>query len=160
MGIDDVQWRRRVPRRPALRLALLAMALTASALGTNAASLRIATAFDPQTMDPHALALLYHSRIALQIHDSLIGRDEQFRLEPALALSWRAVDETTWRFKLRPGVTFHDGAPFGADDVVFSIERALAPPSQRAFQLKGIAAARRIDRVVTLPAPGSAVTYA
>ena len=91
----------------------------------NAANtLRIASAFDPQTMDPHGLALLYHSRVVWQIYDSLINRDEKFQLEPSLALSWQAVSPTTWRFKLRPGVTFHDGAPFTADDAVFSIERA------------------------------------
>ena len=51
------------------------------------ATLRIASAFDPQTMDPHAIALLYHSRVAFQIHDSLVGRDEKFKIEPALAPS-------------------------------------------------------------------------
>ena len=106
------------------------------AIAAQAATLRIASAFDPQTMDPHALALLYHSRVAFQIHDSLLSRDEQFRLEPSLALSWQATGPTSWRLKLRPGVTFHDGAPFTADDAVFSIERALAAPSQRSFQLK------------------------
>ena len=98
------------------------------------AALRVASAFDPQTMDPHALALLYHSRVAFQIHDSLVGRDERFKIEPALALSWQMVAPTVWRFRLRPGVSFHDGAPFTADDAVFSLERALTPPSQRAFQ--------------------------
>jgi len=118
--------------------------------------LRIASAFDPQSMDPHAVALLYHTRVAFQIHDSLVNRDEQFRLEPGLALSWQATGPTTWRFKLRPGVTFHDGAPFTADDAVFSIERALAPPSQRSFQLKGVKAARKIDELtleIQLEAP-------
>ncbi len=109
------------------------------------ALLRIATAFDPQTMDPQALALLYHSRVAFQLYESLVGRDEKFMLEPALALSWQMTGPTTWRFKLRPGVVFHDGSAFGADDAVFSIERALAPPSQRAFQLKGLAAVKKID---------------
>ncbi|KNZ31729.1 MAG: hypothetical protein AD742_16525 [Methylibium sp. NZG] len=112
---------------------------------SQAASLRIASAFDPQTMDPHALALLYHSRVAFQVYDSLINRDEQFRLEPSLALSWAAVNTTTWRLKLRPGVTFHDGAPFTADDAVFSIERANSVPSQRSFQLKGVTSAKKVD---------------
>jgi peptide/nickel transport system substrate-binding protein len=49
----------------------------------------VATAFDPQTMDPHAVALLYHSRVAFQVYESLVSRDEKFRLEPALALSWQ-----------------------------------------------------------------------
>ena len=107
------------------------------AAGAQAVSVRIASAFDPQTMDPHALALLYHSRVAFQVYDSLLNRDEQYRLEPSLALSWQALNPTTWRLKLRPAVTFHDGTPFTADDAVFSIERALAAPSQRSFQLKG-----------------------
>jgi peptide/nickel transport system substrate-binding protein len=111
----------------------------------QAATLRIASAFDPQTMDPHALALLYHTRVSVQVYESLVNRDERFRLEPALALSWQAVGPTAWRFRLRPGVRFHDGAPFTAADAVFSIERAMAPPSQRAFQLKGVKAARRVD---------------
>src|SRR2546421_7622624 len=80
----------------------------------TAAPLRIASGFDPQTMDPHALALLYHTRIITQVYESLVGRDEQYDLEPALALSWQALDAKTWRFKLRPGVTFHDGSPFSA----------------------------------------------
>ena len=111
----------------------------------NAATLRIASAFDPQTMDPHALALLYHSRVSTQVYESLVNRNEQFRLEPSLALAWQAVGPATWRFKLRPGVLFHDGTPFTADDAVFSIERALGPTSQRSFQLKGVKAARKVD---------------
>ena len=121
-----------------------------------AATLRIASAFDPQTMDPHALALLYHSRIAFQVHESLVGRNEQFKSEPALATSWQMTSATTWRFKLRPGVKFHDGSPFTADDAVFSIERTLAPPSQRAFQLKGVKAVKKTDEAtieIQLEAP-------
>jgi peptide/nickel transport system substrate-binding protein len=123
----------------------LVVALLAAAGTAQANTLRVATAFDPQTLDPHAIALLYHSRVAFQVYDSLVGRDERFKLEPALALSWQAVNPTLWRFKLRPGVVFHDGTAFTADDAVFSIERALAPPSQRAFQLKGVSAVRKVD---------------
>ena len=130
-------------------LALLAgLALgAATPAPTHAQTLRIASAFDPQTMDPHGLALLYHSRIAYQVYDSLVHRDEQFRLEPGLALSWQMTSPTSWRFKLRPGVKFHDGSAFTADDVVFSIQRALTPPSQRSFQLKGVTTARKVDEL-------------
>ncbi len=123
------------------------MALVLSALSTPvpAVTVKIATAFDPQTMDPHALALLYHSRIAFQVYDSLLNRDEQFRPEPGLALSWQAIDAKTWRFTLRQGVVFHDGSPFTVDDAVFSIRRAMTPPSQRSFQLKGVLGARKVD---------------
>ena len=53
-------------------------------------------------------------------------------------------------------MTFHDGTPFTADDAVFSIERALAPPSQRSFQLKGVIGAKKVDELtleIQLEAP-------
>jgi len=138
--------RRLVPgllRRARLFVGLIAgVAMTVSAAATT---VKIATAFDPQTMDPHALALLYHSRVAFQVYDSLVNRDEQFRTEPSLAVSWSQVDPKTWRFKLRQGVMFHDGTPFTVDDAVFSVQRAMTPPSQRGFQLKGVFAAKKVD---------------
>ena len=127
-----------------LRTLLISLLCCASA-ATQAATLRIASGFDPQSMDPHALALLYQTRVVTQIYDPLVTRDEQYRLEPALATSWQALNPTTWRFKLRAGVSFHDGTPFTADDAVFSIERVLGPTSQRAFQLKGVVAAKKVD---------------
>jgi peptide/nickel transport system substrate-binding protein len=136
--------------------ALLAAAAMLLAAPAAAQTLRYASAFDPNSLDPHAIALLYQSRIVTQIYEGLVNRDREFRLEPALALSWQAVDAKTWRFKLRPGVKFHDGTPLTADDVVFSIERALAKTSQRAFQLRGVNGARRIDATtvdVLLAAP-------
>jgi peptide/nickel transport system substrate-binding protein len=60
-------------------------------------------------------------------------------------VSWQQVDPKRWRFKLRPNVRFHDGTAFTADDVVFSIGRALAKNSQRAFQLRGVLEARKVD---------------
>ena len=122
----------------------------------HAATLRIASAFDPQTMDPHALALLYHTRVHTQVYESLVNRDEQFRLEPSLATAWEPTGPLAWRFKLRPGVLFHDGTPFTADDAVFSIERAMGPSSQRSFQLKGVKAVRKLDDLtleIALDAP-------
>jgi peptide/nickel transport system substrate-binding protein len=127
-----------------LRGFLLALCAAAS-FAAHGAAVRIASAFDPQTMDPHALALLYHSRVAFQIYDNLVARDEQFKLEPALAESWQMVNPTTWRFKLRAGVKFHDGSTFNADDAVFSIERALGPTSQRSFSLRGLSAVKKVD---------------
>jgi peptide/nickel transport system substrate-binding protein len=144
--------------RRLVRSALAGLALVAGLAGTaaQASTLRVASAFDPQTMDPHAIALLYHSRVVHQIYESLVGRDEKFAPEPALALSWQMTAPTRWRFQLRPGVTFHDGTPFTADDAVFSLERALGPNSQRSFQLKGVKAVRKLDPIaieIELEAP-------
>jgi peptide/nickel transport system substrate-binding protein len=142
----------------ALRVALAA-GVWLAVLGPGhayAQTLRIGTAFDPQTMDPHALALLYHTRVITQVYESLVNRDRDFKLEPCLAVSWQAIGPTTWRFKLRENVAFHDGTPFSADDAVFSIERALAPTSQRRFSLRGVTGVRKVDALtidVLLEAP-------
>jgi peptide/nickel transport system substrate-binding protein len=115
-----------------------------AATATASTPLRIASAFDPQTMDPHGVALLYHSRVVFQLYESLVSRDEKFVLEPALATAWQNPSPSTWRFQLREGVKFHDGSLLSADDAVFSLERALAPTSQRSFQLKGVLAIKKI----------------
>ena len=96
------------------------------------------------------------TRVVTQIYEGLVNRDQNFKLEPSLAVSWQATAPTTWRFKLRPDVKFHDGAPFSADDAAFSIERALAKTSQRASQLRGVTGVRKVDALtidVQLSAP-------
>ena len=146
-------WRTLAPLLAALALL---QPQAAPAAPPAAGMLRVASAFDPQTMDPHAVALLYHSRVALQIHDALLNRDADFKLEPALATRWQMTGPTTWRFTLRAGVTFHDGSPFTADDAIFSIVRAQGPTSQRAFTLKGIRAMKKVDALtfdIQLDAP-------
>ncbi len=131
---------------PLFRWGLVLLLAVAGSLPLRAATLRHASAFDPQTMDPHSLALLYHTRVITQIYESLVNRGKDFKtLEPSLAVSWQMVEPTVWRFKLRPNVKFHDGTPFSADDVVFSIQRALEKTSQRANQLAGLTGARKVD---------------
>jgi len=140
--------RRRDTSRPiAIVVGLLLVAGTLLAFPLAAKTLRFASGFDPQSMDPHGLALQYQTRVVSQIYESLVFRDRSFAMEPALAVSWQQLDPKRWRFKLRSGVKFHDGTPFTADDVVFSIERALAKNSQRAFQLRGITEVRKVDEL-------------
>ena len=81
-------------------------------------------------MDPHSQNELMTNTINAQVYERLLSRDRQLQLVPGLATSWQSVSPTLWRFKLRTGVKFHDGTPFTADDVVFSIKRAQAPTSQ------------------------------
>jgi peptide/nickel transport system substrate-binding protein len=82
---------------------------------------------DIQTLDPMLTTDTTTQNVYHQIVETLVkmGRDGQF--EAALAESWEAVDDTTWRFDLRQGVTFHNGEPFTADAVVFSLERLRKP---------------------------------
>jgi peptide/nickel transport system substrate-binding protein len=142
----------------AVTTALIALACLVAPAAAK--TLRYASAFDPQSLDPHALALLYQTRVVSQIYEGLVNRGRDFQLEPALALSWQMTGPTTWRFKLREGVRFHDGAPFSADDAVFSITRALAKTSQRANQMRGITGARKLDATtieITTAAPDAAL---
>ena len=110
-----------------------------------AATLRFASGFDPQSMDPHGLALQYQTRVISQVYESLVYRDRNFAIEPALAVSWQTLEPKRWRFKLRPNVKFHDGTAMTADDIVFSLERAKMKNSQRAFQLRTIVEVRKVD---------------
>ena len=122
--------------------------------------LRHGSQVDPGTMDPHAIATLYNNRVLSQIYESLVGRDEQFKPEGRLAVSWSALEGGKgWRFKLRPGVKFHDGTPSTADDVVFNVKRALDPLSAMKSTLLNVTSAKKVDlatrRSCTLPAlPG------
>jgi peptide/nickel transport system substrate-binding protein len=129
---------------PRSRFAIL-LACLAFAQGAAATVFRYASQIDPGTMDPHALASLYHTRVMMNIYESLVGRDEQFKLEPRLALSWSMLDGHTWRFKLRPGVKFHDGSPMTADDVVFSILRSIDPKSQQRPTYPNVTGAKKVD---------------
>jgi len=99
---------------------------TASA---QAADLRIGLAADVTSMDPHFLNIAPNINIAWHVFDALTHVDEDARLIPGLAVSWRAIDATTWEFKLRRGVRFHDGAELTAEDVAFSIERTFQVPN-------------------------------
>lgn len=103
--------------------------LTGIALGVSliaaaeAAELKIGLSSFTTSMDPQFYVGGNNSAMVRNIFDGLINQDELQRLKPALALSWKAIDDTTWEFKLREGVVFHDGSPLTAQDVVASIRR-------------------------------------
>jgi peptide/nickel transport system substrate-binding protein len=84
---------------------------------------RWANQSDALTLDPHAYYEGTTINLLRQMYDPLIRLTPQLELEPALATSWTQIDPTTWEFKLREGVRFHDGAEFNAEDVVFSLQR-------------------------------------
>jgi peptide/nickel transport system substrate-binding protein len=80
-----------------------------------------------------------------------VGRDANLKLAPALATSWRQTSPTVWRFELRKGVKFHDGAPFTADDVLFSFERAGADGSDMKSYTNDIKEVRKVgDSVIEI----------
>ena len=112
-----------------LKSALLTAALAATA-AAPAQTLRWASQGDPQTMDPHSQNESMTNMMNGQVYERLVNRDRNLNIVPGLALSWQQTGPLVWRFKLRPGVKFHDGSAFTADDVVYSIKRGQEPTSQ------------------------------
>jgi len=124
---------------------VLAAALALAAVAADAKTLRWAGRGDIQTTDPHSQNENLTNNINQLVYEFLVVRDKKLGLRPGLAESWTKVNATTWRFKLRPGVKFHDGTPFTADDVVFSFERARSDTSQLRGYAKLSGIPRKID---------------
>jgi peptide/nickel transport system substrate-binding protein len=82
------------------------------------------------SLDPYTLNESVTLGLLANVMEGLIKRDKDLKIVPGLAERWEVLSPTHWRFHLRRGVTFHDGSPFTADDVVFSAERARDPGSQ------------------------------
>ena len=80
-----------------------------------------------------------------QVYEALLDIDSNLAVVPQLAVAWQIVDPRHWDFELRHGVRFHDGTPFTAEDVVFSIGRARADTSDFQLRVAGIAAVEAID---------------
>jgi peptide/nickel transport system substrate-binding protein len=81
---------------------------------------------DASLLDPHYSTSASDINVFFNLYDNLVMRDENFNLTPGLATSWKLVDDKTWHFKLRDGVVFHNGDRFSADDVKFSLDRAIS----------------------------------
>jgi peptide/nickel transport system substrate-binding protein len=128
----------------AFRAGVIAVAL-ALALPADAKTLRFSSQGDITTIDPHGNNEGFTNAYLDNIYEPLVTRGKDLKVEPCLALSWQTVNPTTTRFKLRPNVRFHDGTPFTADDVVFTIERALSDTSNFKPYLAGVKGATKVD---------------
>ena len=110
-----------------------------------AKTLRWANRGDPQTTDPHSQNEGLTNNVNELVYEFLISRDKELKLIPKLAVSWERLNDLTWRIHLRPGVKFHDGTPFTADDVVFSYERARAETSQLRVYANAAGMPKKVD---------------
>jgi peptide/nickel transport system substrate-binding protein len=88
-----------------------------------AQELRIGLASEPSSIDPHYHNLSPNNMLSREVFQPLIIQDVTQKLVPALAESWKAINDTTWEFKLRKGVKFFDGSEFTADDALATFKR-------------------------------------
>lgn len=130
-------------------------ALVAGALATmgaaSAQTVRIGNQGDALSMDPHSLNESLQLSVTGNVYEPLVTRDKDLKLIPALATSWTQTSPTVWRFELRKGVQFHDGTPFTADDVLFTITRASGDGSDMRTYTNDIKEVRKVnDHVVEI----------
>ncbi|MEM9596104.1 MAG: ABC transporter substrate-binding protein [Acidobacteriota bacterium] len=150
--------------RAAVPSALAAFALAAvfgGACGqtpTPDSALRIGLAGEPVTMDPHLQDHAVTFTVLHNLFETLVTFDSERRIQPALAVSWSTPAEDVWRFRLRDGVTFHDGRPLTAEDVVGSLLRARDHDESRVDgYLASVTDVRAVDRTtVEVSTRGSA----
>ena len=131
------------------RRLLTAAAVAALALGAagpaGAKTFRFSTSGDVNGLDPHLNNETPTNAMKNNLYEGLVHRNHKLEIEPALASEWTQAGPTTWRFKLRQGVTFHDGTPFTAADVIFSIARAGTASSAMRIFTQTIKEVRRVD---------------
>jgi peptide/nickel transport system substrate-binding protein len=128
--------------------------LAAASMATAAAEeLTIGLAAEPSAMDPHYHNLGPNNAMRTHIFEALIEQDAEQQLEPYLAESWQPRDDTTWEFKLREGVKFHDGTAFDAQDVIYTMCRVplvAESPSSFTIYTKAIAGMEAPDPLTVI----------
>ncbi|MCX2930909.1 ABC transporter substrate-binding protein [Mycobacterium sp. CVI_P3] len=147
-------------RRPAVLTAVFVIAAVLAACsmgqrvdlgGPSAGNLIAAIAGEPDQLDPQKTTAYFSFEVLENVFDTLVEPDENLEMKPALAESWQvSPDHLTWTFHLRPGVTWQDGSPFSADDVVYSYRRIIDDKLANADKLGAV-------REVSAPDPATVV---
>lgn len=135
-------------RRNCRRLTLSTAAAGALLAGTaSAQTLTMGVRAGPESLDPHFTATGTHSEALKHVFDTLTHLGPQLEIQPGLAESWRVVNETTWEFRLRRGVKFHDGSDMTAEDVASSIRRmqTLSGPNPTRIYVRRVQEVRIVD---------------
>jgi len=100
---------------------------SAAASTPSNAKVTVAQGVDIKSFDPHVDTSSAALAIFLNVFDHLVARDQNLKFIPGLAESWTTLNDTTWEFKIRQGVKFHDGTSFTANDMKFTINYVLDP---------------------------------
>jgi peptide/nickel transport system substrate-binding protein len=104
---------------------LILALLCCAAAPAGKRDLIVLQAADVQKFDPHMSTSEPDTKITFNIFDNLVMRDDDLQVKPALATEWKRLNNTTWEFKIRPGIKFHNGEPLTAETVRFSLSRTL-----------------------------------
>ena len=145
---SPARWVRVLVRGAWRRVALISVAVVMQTAAVRAADLTIGLNVTPTSMDPHFHYVSQNGSPLSHVLEPLVAMEGDRTLSPALATSWKAIDDTTWEFSLRKGVKFHDGSDFTAADVVFSYKRVLVvpnSPSSYAIFVKSIETTTVVD---------------
>ena len=110
--------------------AVTPLATPARAQTTQKRELLVAQGGDIATFDPHMSTSANDIRVSFNVFDNLVSRHPDQKLHPGLATEWKLDGQTTWRFKLRQGVKWHNGDSFSSADVKFSLDRTLDPATK------------------------------
>lgn len=119
---------------PAMGRAAPGSQSAAGSCGAVGGQMKFAIHRDPIGLDPHVNYGATSSSLQGNVYDSLVQYDGQGRIAPALAESWSQPNPTTYVFRLRQNVRFHDGSPFTAADVLYSFQRVLDPQTKATRQ--------------------------
>jgi len=123
----------------------LAVTLALNAGAIEAKTVRIGNQGDALSMDPHSLNESLQLSVMSNVYESLVTRNKDLSLAPALATSWRQTSPNVWRFELRQGVKFQDGETFTAEDVVFTFKRAAGEGSDMKSYVNDIQEVRKLS---------------
>jgi len=124
-------------------------ALAAGATPVRGGVLTVGLDSDATTLDPAYTTAEVDGQIYHSVYDGLVDVDDQLQLVPRLATSWRPLNDTTWEFKLRPGVRFHDGTAFDARAAKANIDRIIDPKagSPRRGEIPYVQGAEAVDNL-------------
>ena len=129
-------------RKAWLLAAVAAFALSGAA---EAKTLKWGAGREIASLDPYSYGETFTLSVLNHVYEGLVRYTGDLKIEPALAQSWETVTPTTWRFHLRKGVTFHNGDPFTADDVLASLARVSDDASPLKGNLPAYKSSRKID---------------
>jgi peptide/nickel transport system substrate-binding protein len=121
-----------------ISIGLLLILFASSPATAGKDHLMVAMEDSVKTMDYYQTTQRIGVNVGYQIYDPLLKRDpKDGSLHPHLVTEWKNINDTTWEFKLRPGVKFHSGNPLNAESIRFTIEDRVLDPAQKSPNAAG-----------------------